>query len=977
MQTISTRGPALAATLIACLGRAAAGAEEGYCSMPALHGDRLVFVSEGDLWSATIPEQDEPIVAFRLTTSDGGESHPRFSLDGQTIAFTAQYDGNSDVYVMPVDGGMPRRLTFHPEPDIALGWTANGRSVLFRSPRSQPLGRQELYRVSPAGGTPVGYGFGECSMISLSPTGRRFAFTRWSNESWSWKRYRGGRAPEIWIGDLDAVDFTPLTEDRANDMFPMWVVGRVFFLSDRTGTANIFSDDPEGGDLRQHTTFAPVEGIPDAIEGYDVRWPSADTKRRGAGIVFCQAGGLALMDARSGAIRRLDVRLASDRVALRERFTDPMRAATSFALSPDGKRLVISARGELLTLGVDDAAPLQITHTPTAREWGASYVDDEQVVMITDVDGEQQIGVVAADATTPPAQVTEDREVWLFPPVASPDGRWLAFGDKTLRLHVLDLRTLERRQADASVAGEITDYRFSPDSNWLAYARPMPNGMSAVFLYSLRTQRTFPVSDGLHDDREPRWDPAGRYLYFLSLRRLDPMLGELDMEHVYEGATRVVAVPLDPDMPPPVRELAQAAGVDMAAWAKAPEPGPDTGGAPEVAGAEQDETPEPLRLETEGIGTRQHLLAIEAGRLQGLEAVHGGVLVLEQPRQGLLGRDWRAGGLGEGKARLVHHDLLTGEPRTVASSVSTYVISPDLTTVAWPKRDRFVVRALAKGDSKEIVPGDVQLRTDVRAEWRQILQEAWRLQRDFYWAENMVGVDWPAMRQKYEALLPRVGTRSELNDLIGQMIGELGTSHTYVFGGDPHDALEPVAVGLLGADIELVAGTHTIKRVFPNLPWDERFRSPLGLSHLGISADTVILAVNGVALTPASNIHDALQGQADRYVHLTVADDAAGTNRRRVQVKPVASERTIRYVAWVEANRRYVAEASEGRIGYVHLPDMGGEGLSMFSRLFYPQFDHPALVVDVRDNNGGFVSQMVLERLARQVLAFTSPRHGV
>jgi tricorn protease len=968
---------------------AASAAEVGLYSQPALHGDRLVFVSEGDLWTATIPsEEGKPITAWRLTSSDGSEIRPQISPDGSRVAFTGEYEGNHDVYVMPVDGGSPTRLTFHPSPDVALAWTPDGRWVLFRSTRAHPHGRWELWRVSPDGGMPRAFGFGQCSMVAVSSTGRRFAFTRWSNENWNWKGYRGGTAPEIWIGDLAAERFDALTDDPANDMFPMWVLGRVFFLSDRAGAPNLFSVEPDGRGVRQHTFFAPVEGDPTAVEGYDVRWPSVDAQRRGSRIVFCQAGGLVLFDTVDESVRRLDVRLASDRVAARKRFAEATETVTEFALSPDGEALLIGARGELLSCPVEGGAARQLTHTSAGREWGADWLGDDQLVMITDVTGEQQIAAGPADGSGLPGLLTEDREAWLFPPAGAPDGAWVAFGDKTQRLHALDMLTLARRQIDASEAWEITDYRFSRDSQWLAYVKPMPSGYGMIYIHSLRTGRSFPVSDGWHDDREPRWDPAGRYLYFLSRRHLDPLLGDLDFEHVYVNTTQVYAVPLAADTPPPLPDVARAAGFDLEAWAEAPEPEDQEAG--EAEGDEEIVAPveprdphapdEALRLvvDTDGLVDRHFLLPIEPGNYRRLEAGWGCVTYLSEPVQGLLDHSWPQLGLGEGKATLHRYDLVEEEASSVAEGVSGYALSRDRGTVAWPTAEAFLVRAVAGDQEPEAVDVKaLRLRIDSRQEWKQIFEEAWRLQRDFYWAPNYKGVDWPAMRVKYAALLPRVGTRGELNGLIGEMLGELGTSHTYVWGGEAHDEIEPVKVGLLGADVDFDGRAFRIDRILPRLSWDEALASPLAAPHLGVREGNVIVAVNGVDLTPRSNLYDLLQDQAGRTVRLTIADDAGGANRRTIEVKALADEAPLRYADWVERNRHLVREMSDDRVGYLHIPDMGGGGLVAFSRSFFPQVQRKALVVDVRDNGGGFVSQMVVQRLNRGVWAFMRPRHGV
>lgn len=961
---------------------AAHAAEVGYYSQPALFGDQLVFVSEGDLWTATLGESESgPIIAYRLTSSDGSESHPCFSPDGRMLAFTAEYDGNRDVYLMPIDGGSPTRLTFHPDPDVVLGWTPDGRQVLFRSQRTNPLGRWELWRIYAQGGMPIRYEFGECSMATLSSTGRQIAFTRWSNENWTWKRYRGGTAPEIWIGDLTAETFTNVTDNRANDLFPMWVLGRLYFLSDRTGTANIFSDSPRGGDLKQHTAFAPQPDDLTALEGYDIRWPSADAQRRGTRIAFCQAGGLALFDAVNDTVRRLDVRLASDRVAKRQRFAELIETATEYALSPDGTRLLVGSRGELLSLPVKSGPAVQFTRTSTAREWGATYFGEDQIIMISDAAGEQQIAIAPADGSLLPSLVTEDREAWLFPPVGSSNGQWIAFADKTMRLHALNMITFVRRQVDASEAAEITDYRFSPDSQWLAYTKPMPNGYGMISIHSLRTGRSFAVSDGLHDDREPRWDPAGKFLYFLSRRKLNPVLGELDLEHVYFNSTVMCVVPLTADTPPPIPELAHAVDFDIDTWAKG-EPGDQVDA--DTADEEVEEPPAAdqesewvMRVDTGGISRRQYILPIEPGNYRQLEALPGSLCYLSEPVAGLL--DFQIGqtGIAEGKATLHRYDLVAEEDSDLAEKISGYVVNAKRDRIAHPSAEGFVVLdPTGVAESEEVEVAETRLRVNIQDEWNHIFEEAWRLQRDFYWAPNFGGVNWSAMRDKYAALLPRIGTRAELTDLIGEMIGELGTSHAYIWGGQPHDRAESVSVGLLGADIAFENGAYRIKRILPRQSWDEALESPLAAPYLGVQEGSVIHAINGQQLTMQTNPYDLLQDQAGKMIQLTIADDPTSRERRTIQIKALSSERPLRYAAWVESNRRYVHEASDGRLGYLHIPNMMGQGLAAFSRYFYPQIEKKALVIDIRNNGGGFVSQMIIQRLGREVWAFMKPRHG-
>ena len=935
-------------------------AAEGWYRQPALHGDQIVFASEGDLWICRVDDEDAetPIPAYRLTNGDGEESHPVFSTDGTMIAYAAQYDGNTDVYIMPVTGGAATRLTFHPGDDIPLSWSPDGAHVFFRSARAQPNQRPELWRTHRGGGMPERMPIGECTMARFSSTGSRYVFTPWSNETWNWRGYRGGTAPDIWIADRDAETAVRLTNDPANDLFPMWLMGRVFFLSDRDGAFNLYSKRSAGTELQARTHFAEQQADPTAIEGFAMRWPSADAARRGTRIVFCQGGALALFNAEDDSIRRLNVRLTGDRAASRPRVVDGAESIDSIALSYDGAAIAIETRGELLWHDRMAGTTRQLTRSSGTRERGVTITADDALYFVTDQPGDQQIGwMQPLEGDSTPRLLTTDREAWLFPPVVAVESGLVAFGDHTMRLHILNPADLIPRLVDRSEAGEITDYRFSPDGRWLAYAKPMPNGLSSIWLYSVETTRTFPLSDGRSSDFAPRWDPSGAYLYFLSNRHLDPMMGQIDTDHVYAETTCVQAIMLAASTPPPMAAAAIRAEMDLWTWSL-----------PELARADAA----PIQVTTEGIASRRVRLPFEPGTYLALEAMPGGVLAVRGSTPTLLGDDSEYGAL-------LAWSPLTGEVEPVAETVGGLTIAPAHTAVAWDDGEAVHVLELPIGDEPEVVDlGDLSVRVNVAEEWTQIFNEAWRLQRDFYWAPNHAGVDWEAMRTKYASRLDRIGTREELNRLIGAMIGELQSSHAYIGGGDRHAHLEADAhrVGMLGIDLEFSGGFAVITRILPRADWSPGLESPLDYPHLGVSEGSVLLAVNGEPMQFGVNLHAMLQGQAGRDVTLRVADDTARTNERVITVRAIEDETMLRYVDWVERNRAYVEAQSDGAIGYVHIPDMGGMGLSFFSRQFFPQHDRSALVIDVRNNRGGFVSQMIIERIARPLVAFAQPRYG-
>lgn len=1003
----------------------------GFLTQPALHGERLIFVSEGDLWSVRLPLDPSaplpPLLATRLTATPDAESHPVISPDGRHVAFAAQLQGNTDLFVMPVDGGPARRLTWHQGPDIPVAWSLDGSSILFTSSRRNPMGRPELWSVPAEGGQPTAFDFGECSMAAPTTVpsgGERLVFTRWSNENWNWRGYRGGTAPDIWIGDLAAGRFRPLVEDPANDLFPMPLGQRVFFASDRDGQMNIWSVDLDGNGLRQHTRFAAVPDRPTAIEGYDIRWPRADAGAGARRIVFAQGADLALLDTTNDAITRLQIGLASDRASTQPRFVDPMPTLTEFSLTPDGSRLILGSRGELASVPAGEpkrgssAAALQITRSPRAREWGATSwqapppkaaaakepsdalaVDSRTtVVFITDADGEQQIAEIPVDGTAPPALLTSDRNAWLMPPQVSHDGRWIAFADKTQALFLLDRTTGRKREVDRSGAGEIVDYRFSPDGRFLAYVKPLPTGYRSVLIHDIEREVNVPLSDAVSNDDEPRWDPAGKYLYVLSKRHFDPILSEIDFEHVFTGMTEVHAFPLESSTPPPSRELAHGTGFDLKAWSDGD--GEDEDGGAKGAEAKKGDAdaakvaePPQVRIDVEGLSGRRFVLPIEPGNYADLSAIRGGVLFLGRPTEGIADQPWPTPPLGVPNATLHRWRALGGKPQGHAEDlledISIYTLSADASTLAWLEGQKIHVRPVDMapggkddeddGGRRTVDAGTLRIQIDPPEEWRQILEETWRLQRDFFWDPKLRGVDWNAVREKYLALLPRVGTRRELATLQGMMVGELGTSHTYVsLGTTPVPGIDPkpIPVGSLGADIDLDGQGHRISKILPDDPWDRDNRSPLMAAWLGVKEGMYILAVDGRPLGAGTNLDELLMDRAGRVVRLTIADDVFGRGRRDIEVQALESDQPLRYAAWVEANRRRVDEESKGTLGYLHIPDMDSEGLIAFSRLFYPQLDRQGMVVDIRDNGGGYVSQMLVQRLARRVWAFQKPRHG-
>ena len=971
--------------VIASFFASSAIAVDGWYEQPALAGKTLVFTSEGDLWIASLPEAGAvtaPIAAHRLTSGSGIESHPVLNADGSMVAYSATYDGNHDVYLMPTAGGPPTRLTYHPGRDVPLCFSADGRQVAFRSARSAPQGHPTLYTVSLGGGLPKSAGFGPCSLVNFSSTGKQIVFTPWSNETSNWKGYRGGTAPDLWIGVPEAANFRRLTNDPANDLFPMFINGRVVFLSDRAGEPNLFSVRSDGNELRQITTFEADLETPTAIEGYELRWPSPDRRRGANRVVFCQGGSLAIAelgDAQTPArIDRIAVTLVSDRARARVRTADALEDLTDFSISPDGRTLLLESRGDLLTVVLrdleDDSIPTgvvrQITKSAGDRERSATFIDDRQIALVTDRGGEQQLGRLQLGEPGAPYLLTDDRVDWLLDVVVAPNGQRIAMTDRTGRLHLLELATGNLKTIDRSDAGEITDVAFSGDSMWLAFARPMPGDWSSVAIHAVRTGRTIEVSNGLTRDGSPRFSNDGRYLFFLSDREFDATLGTMDFEHVFLRPTQVWATPLLMATPPPlsaVRDLTSVVDEESSAEVE------------EMAdGVVQDgeDGVQRLRIDADGLIDRAVRLSLPAGNYEEIFPVDGGLLVLDRPTETLLAEVWPPPPLGAANGTLHHYVLETEKATEIADEISAVRMTRDGSRVVMHGENGFGVFDLEGMEGPHPVKLEsAPMLVDAPAEWAQILDEAWRLQRDFFWNPEFNGIDWDSIRIKYQALLPRIGNRVELNRLIGEMIAELGTSHTYVWGGDVRLGSDPVDVGLVGADLVADGSRVRLRNILKAPSWSDVSTGPLGGVWQRVAENDILRSIDGTPVTVNVNPYSLLQNKAGDVVELGLSDEPGGTIRL-VKIRPIDDESELRYLAWVERNRAAVEKASDGRLGYLHIPDMDGEGLSMFGRLFNPQVGKDGMLIDVRGNEGGFVSQMIISRLARKPWAYSQGRHG-
>jgi tricorn protease len=935
---------------------------------PDIQGDTIAFSHGGDLW--TVPAAGGE--ARRLTSGDGVEVFPRFSPDGRWIAFTGHADGSSDVYVVAAAGGEPRRLTWYPAREntdrmgfdnIVLGWTPDGR-ILFRSQRG-PLGgfNGEPWAVRPEGGPVERYPIAEAGHVSFSPDGKRAAITRIFRDFRQWKRYQGGMAQDVWLYDLSSHAVEKITDWRGTDTQPMWLGDAVYYLSDRDDwKVNLWRHDLATGKATRVTDF----------KEFDCKWAHAGKDR----LVFENGGFIYLLDPKEGKARQVPVRLPDDARFARRRWVNVAEQITDASLSPDGKRVAFTARGEVFTVPAEFGDVRNLTRSPGVRERNAVWSPDGRwIAYFSDATGEEELYVVAQDGRSKPIQLSSGPATWHFPPRWSPDSTKLAWADRGLRLWWVSLADRKPQQAVQAPFREIADYAWSPDGRWLAYATDTALETSAVFLYALdQKTSTQATADGF-DSREPSFDPEGKVLYVLSDRDVAPTLGRLERSYTVNKMTRPHAITLRADLPSPFAPRSDEV--------KPAEPGEEKK-ADRKDGEKGDEKKarkpaEPIRIDLAGIQQRIVPFPVQPGNYRELKLARGKAYWRSLPTQELT-----AGPNGQ-KGALKVFDLEKRKETELLAAVERYDLAADGSKVLY-KLDKAWSLVEPKdgppGGAKDAKPGDgalklegLKLELDPRAEWAQIYGETWRLFRDFFYLPDMGQVDWPAMRKRYAVLLPHVTHRYDLNYVLGELVGELATGHTYVGGGD-QPKVERVPVGTLGADLVLdaAAGRWRIGRILPGQPWVEGRAAPLSAPGVQVSPGDYLLAIDGQELKGSDEPYRLLAQTPGRTVTLTVNGTPGAAGAREVLVQPLANDQELRYLDWVEQNRRKVEQLSGGTVGYLHIPDMGARGLTEFIRQFYAQSARDGLVVDVRSNGGGFVSQMILERLRRRLMGMSNMR---
>lgn len=909
---------------------------------PATNGNEIVFSYAGDLYKVPVTGGE----AQRLTSHVGYEMFPRFSPDGKTIAFTGQYDGNTEVFTMPSTGGEPLRVTYTATNkrddlgdrmgpnNIVMTWTPDGSRIVYRNRISDGFSGK-LYTVDKEGGLSEVIPLPEGGFCSYSPDGKRLAYNRVMREFRTWKYYKGGMADDIWIYDPEKKSVENITDNVAQDIIPMWIGDEIFYISDRDRTMNIFVYNTKTKQTSKVTHFTE----------YDVKFPSAN----GNMIVFENGGYIYKMDAVSKKPEKVNIELTSDNIYARSELKDGSKYITEASISPDGERIVITSRGEVFNLPVDKGVTKNITRSPGQHDREAQWSPDgKQIAYISDGTGETELYL--QDATgSEPVQLTKNNDTYIRSFEWSPDSKTIVYTDRKNRINLLDVATRQVTQAVQDPMAEIRDVTFSPDSKWLTYSRPANNEYSIIYVYNIADKKEYPVTDKWYDSGSPVFSNDGKYLVFSSARDFNPTYGSLEWNHVYNNMGGVYLALLSKDTPSPfLKKDAQVAVKEDKA--KKEEPKKD---------AKKETTSETsvVKIDVEGLSDRIIQLPLAGSRYFNFYANGNKVYYF-----------------GRGGTKV--YDLEKQKEDVVADG-ATMSVTPGSKKALFYKGGEFYVTDIPSGKadlSEAVNLSNMKIITDYPKEWAQIFDEAWRAYRDGFYVENMHGVDWKAIKEKYAVLLPYVKTRLDLNYVIGEMIGELNCGHAYVNPGEL-DRPERIQTGLLGAEISRdKSGFFRLEKILSGASWSRDLRSPLTEPGIEAKAGEFIVAIDGVPTNSVKDMYSLLVGKAGVPTELSLNSKPQLAGARKIVISPLEEEYSLYHYNWIQDNIKKVDKATNGRVGYIYIPDMGVEGLNEFSRYFYPQLDKEGLIIDDRANGGGNVSPMILERLSREPYRLTMRR---
>jgi tricorn protease len=921
-------------------------------AQPAISANHIAFIYAEDLWVANI-DGTQP---RRLTVDEGIESNPFFSPDGKLIAFNAQYDGNTDVYIIPVEGGVPVRLTWHPNSDLVRGFTPDGTSVLFASQRSSFTNRHfQLFTVGINGGFPEKLQIPNAWTACYSPDGKSMAYTPLSPAYQQWKNYRGGRISTIWICSMTdySVVKIPQPKEGCNDAEPMWIGDKIYFLSDRNGEFNLFSYGVSSNEVNQLTHFKDFP-ILKASSGNDK-------------IVFEQEGYLHIYDTKLNSEKKLTVGIAADLLELRPRFVQGTNYIRSCDISPTGSRIVFDFRGDIITLPAEKGDPRNITLTTGTHEKYPSWSPDgKTIAYFSDASGEYLLHLKPQDGKGDPKIFKLSGTGFYAFPKWSPDSKKICYADNGRNLYILDIATNTIKKIDSDEIYAPDPFRnifsdWSSDSKWIVYTKLKETNFKIVYLYSVDQQMAFPVTDGLSEVSEPKFDPNGKYLYFFASTDAGPVVNWFDLSSEDMRMTNsIYLVTLRKDI---ISPLAKESDEETAK----PEKPVEKNKKETKTVTSVKPKSEFLKIETDGLQDRIINLPIKAGNYSDLGVGDSGeVFYIVRPS------------IPSESSKLHKYSLKDRKDEEIME-LDSYLISADRKKMFYSKGDVFGITATGKKPElgKGILnTGAVSVKIDPVAEWPQIFDEAWRVNRDYFYDPGMHGVDWDAIKTKYKRFLPDLACRSDLYRVIQFMLSELSVGHSYMDSGDGFYNPKRIGGGLLGADYVISSNRYRIDKIYGGLNWNPGLRSPLTEPGLNVKKGDFVLAVNGKDLTADKNIYSFFENTDGKITELTINDKPDYTGSRVVKVVPVSDEYSLRNRDWVEGNLKKVTDATKGQVAYVYVPNTATEGHDYFKRFFFPQANRKAIIVDERFNGGGSLADYYIDILQRPLQAYWNMRYG-
>ena len=926
-------------------------------AQPAICANHIAFIYAEDLWIAN----SDGSYPRRLTVDEGVESNPVFSPDGKLIAFSAQYDGNTDVYIIPVEGGVPVRLTWHPGNDLARGFTPDGASVLFASQRAVFTTRfNQFFLVPIKGGYPEQLEIPNGYYASYSPDGKHLAYTPLAPAYQQWKNYRGGRISNIWIYSLSdhSVVKIPQPTEGCNDADPIWIGDKVYFISDRNGEFNLFSYDVLTTEIKALTFFK--------------EFPIINASGGAQKIIYEHGGYLYEFDVQSNTSNKLSIGIATDLLELRPRFVQGNSYIRSVAISPTGARAVFDYRGDIITLPGEKGDPRNLTLSTNIHEKYPSWSPDGKLIAyVSDASGEYELHIKSQDGKGDTKTIKLTGTGFYAHPKWSPDSKKICYVDNARNLYLIDITSGVIKKIDTDELYLPGAFRemfsdWSSDSRWILYTKVTETNFKVVYLYSVDQQKSFAVSDGLSDASEPVFDPNGEYMYFFASTDAGPVINWFDLSSQDMRMTKsIYLVTLRKDI---VSPFAKESDEEKAEEEKTePEETTEKTRRQTKKSAPSEPEVDILKIDIDGIRDRIIDVPVRAGNYSNLGVgATGEILYIIRPVE------------RSGSATLHKYEIKERKDSEVMES-DGYIVSADRKKMLYVKGQVYGITATGKKPEagKGILnTGSLTVKIDPLAEWPQIFDEAWRINRDYFYDPGMHGADWNAMKAKYSPLLADLACRSDLNRLIQWMCSELSVGHHRVGGGERVSNPQRISGGLLGADFEVSNNRYRLKKIYGGLNWNPDLKSPLTEPGLNVKQGEYILAVNGKNVTADKNIYSFFENTADKIVELTIGPNPDSTGSRIVKAVPVASESALRNRDWVEKNLRKVTEATNGQVAYVYVPNTSTSGHEYFKRYFFPQVNRKAIIVDERFNGGGLVADYYIDLLQRPLQSYWNMRYG-